>query len=131
MKTLTIIAKSGLILLILNAFKCDDHEHKSCENYVSKLDELRTKIENLVDASVCNENFECRSIAFGSKPCGGPWSYLVYSTSIDTLNLHDLVDVYNKIEQDYNGNCQQYSDCMFLSPTPQLECENNKCIAIY
>lgn len=116
---------------LLTAFKCDDQDNNSCEDYVSKLDQMRAKIQNLAEASVCNKNFECLSIALGSKPCGGPWTYLIYSTAINTLELHSLVDAYNKMEQEYNVACQQFSDCMFVSPPLRLKCENNKCIAIY
>lgn len=131
MKTTAFILKLATLFLLLAAFKCDHQESTSCDDYVSKLDRMRTQIETIVEASVCDENFECQSMPFGSKPCGGPWSYLVYSTSIDTLELLHLVDTYNKIEQEYNVACQQYSDCMLVSPPQKLECENNKCIAIY
>lgn len=131
MKTLIFVLKFAVPFLLLTAFKCDDRDTMSCEDYVSKLALMKAEIKNLADASICNENFECRSIALGSKPCGGPWSYLVYSTSIDTLALLDLVEAHNKLERVFNVECQQYSDCMMVNPPLRLECEDNKCIAIY
>ncbi|RXJ52257.1 hypothetical protein [Gelidibacter gilvus] len=131
MRKSTFVLKLAVLFLLLTAFTCDDQDDRSCEDYVSKLEDIRTKIETLVETSECNKDLECHFLAFGSKPCGGPWSYLVYSTAIDTLELRSLVDAYNKMEQEYNVACQQYSDCMFVSPPLRLECENNKCIAIY
>ncbi|MBJ7879750.1 hypothetical protein [Gelidibacter salicanalis] len=92
---------------------------------------MKTTIQDLAGASVCNGNFECLYIAFGSKPCGGPWSYLVYSTSIDTLKLTNLVDTYNQLEKMLNSECGRISDCAFVVPPQRLECKNNTCIAIY
>ncbi|HUH28329.1 hypothetical protein [Gelidibacter sp.] len=131
MKKSAFVLKLSVLFLLLTANKCDDPENSSCEDYVSQLDGLRVKIENLANTSVCKENFECRYMAFGSKPCGGPWNYLVYSTSIDTLELHSLVNAYNKMEQELNVACERVSDCMMVNPPQRLECKNNKCIAIY
>ncbi|MBA6151858.1 hypothetical protein [Gelidibacter maritimus] len=133
MKASTFIIKLVFLFLLLTAFKCDDQDSnsRSCDDYISKLEQMKAEIKDLGEASVCDKNFECRSIALGSKPCGGPWSYLVYSTSIDTLTLHNLVEAHNKLEREYNTACQQYSDCMMVKPPLRIECEDNKCIAIY
>lgn len=131
MKLSKIVFALCTLLLLVSAFKCDDQKNMTCEDRGSQLKELGLKIQNLADASICNENFECRSIAFGSKPCGGPWSYLAYSTSIDTLALTKFVDAYNKHEKLLNDECGRMSDCAIVNPPQRLECENNKCIAIY
>ncbi|MBO3096654.1 hypothetical protein [Gelidibacter pelagius] len=133
MKASSYVIKLGFLFLLLTAFKCDeqDSNSRSCEDYISKLDLMKVEIQSLAETSVCDKNFECRSIGLGSKPCGGPWSYLVYSTSIDTFALHNLVDAHNKLEREFNMACQQYSDCMMVNPPLRLECEDNKCIAIY
>ena len=60
-----------------------------------------------MDTSVCGEEYECRYIGVGSKPCGGPWEFLFYTTSIDTLELQSLVAAYNALEADYNESSQQ------------------------
>ena len=132
MKTTTFILKLTVVFLLFTAFKCDDDTDSfTCEDRISQLSEMKATIRNLADASVCNENFICRSIAFGSKPCGGPWGYLVYSTSIDTLKLAELVKKHNQLETRINQECNRISDCAFVSPPQRLECEDNKCIAIY
>ncbi|WP_299883914.1 hypothetical protein [uncultured Lacinutrix sp.] len=119
--------------LLLMAFQCEDDDNPvdPCENTTSYLNELKTEIEDLASASVCSENFECRFIAFGSKPCGGPWSYLTYSTSIDTLQLTNLVATYNTEQESFNTSCNTVSDCAFVTPPTAMECENNICIPVY
>ena len=132
MKITLFVLKLASLSLLLSAFQCDDTTNElTCEKKMSQLNEMETTIQSLVDTSVCNENFKCRAIAFGSKPCGGPWSYLVYSTSIDTLKLNKMVETYNQLEAKINQECERFSDCAMVSPPQRLECENNKCIAVY
>ena len=113
------------------ATTCEEETLPACEVRFESLAELRLDIETLVSTSVCNADFECRYMAFGSKPCGGPWSYLIYSTSIDTLELKHLVDVYNIHESLYNTECGGSSDCSIENPPIDITCENYRCIAIY
>ena len=93
--------------------------------------DFKQTIEELASSSVCNETTACKYIAFGSKPCGGPWDYLVYSTSINTENLEDLVANYNQQESDFNTKWDIVSDCSVNNPPVNLTCENNTCVANY
>lgn len=132
MRTPKLIFKLGFLFLILTAFQCDDEaDEQTCEEKTAQLTSLKTTIEELADASVCNDDSECRYIAFGSKPCGGPWSYLVYSTSIDTTKLTQLVEKYNSLESKINQDCERFSDCAMVNPPQRLECKDNTCVAIY
>lgn len=125
-----------LILIHVVFFACiactlEDDYAANCDTIVETLENSRLFIEDLAANSICNEEFECRSIAFGTKPCGGPWTYLVYSTSIDTLELVSRVNDYNELEMTYNINCGAVSDCSLVNPPIELVCENNQCIAVY
>lgn len=120
-----------LLPLFLLSTKCEDDIELSQEEEQTVLTELLTKIETLAAQSECNETTSCKYIALGSKPCGGPWSYLVYSTSIDEEMLILQVKQYNEKQADYNKKWGIFSDCMFVSPPKEVTCENNTCIAIY
>jgi hypothetical protein len=129
--------KSTVLLILIPSFflftatQCDDDNIDfSCDNNLESLSELSILIENLANSSECGDDFECRYIAYGAKPCGGPWRYLTYSTSIDTLQLQDLVEEYNSIEENYNMNCDAVSDCAVAIPPSGFECDNNQCIPI-
>ena len=95
------------------------------------ISDLEDEIIALAESSFCNDITECAYIAFGSKPCGGPWSYLIYSTSIDVELLIDKVEEFNKIQQEYNIKYGIVSDCSIVLPPISLICEDNKCKAIY
>ena len=118
-----------LICLSLVAFQCEDDTTQ--EDDKAELDALKLEIENLANTSICNEETECKYIGFGSKPCGGPWSYLIYSTSIDIEELENRVENYNQKEAFYNSEHGIISDCSIANPPTHLNCENNACVAVY
>lgn len=128
------ISKFILVPLCLFLFstQCkDDIAPFTQEQETQELSLLRQSIENLASQSVCNESTECAYIAFGSKPCGGPWSYLVYSNSINTEELESMVEGYNQKEALYNTSWNIISECSIVNPPSSLICENNTCIAVY
>ena len=130
-KTLALFGFMSLFML-MTAMQCDkDDLENSCEDRSAYLLLLKNDIETLAGTSECGADFECRYVAFGSKPCGGPWEYLIYSTSIDTLTLTSLVMEYNQLEANYNLNCEVFSDCSTPIPPIGFDCDNNHCIPIY
>ena len=82
----------------------------------ARLQELRTLIEKEIGTPSASESKQCKLIAFGSKPCGGPWSYLVYSTATtNEVRLKQLVNEYSQLEQKLNIERRLKSDCEFVS----------------
>ena len=119
------------IALSLMVFQCEDNSRPTMEEDQKALISSKKIIEDLAATSICNESTECEFIALGSKPCGGPWSYLVYSTSIDVNKLESLVQDYNNNEAAFNLKWGVISDCSFVLPPTSVICENNKCVAVY
>ena len=82
----------------------------------ARLQELRTLIEKEIGTPSASESKQCKLIAFGSKPCGGLWSYLVYSTATtNEVRLKQLVNEYSQLEQKLNIERRLISDCEFVS----------------
>lgn len=118
-------------LIGLSSCSIDDGVENPCEENLLYLASLKTEIEDYANSSVCGDEFECRYLPFGSKPCGGPWSYLVFSTSIDTLEMASMVEEYNDLEAQINVQCALFSDCSVPSPPVGFECVDNQCTAVY
>ncbi|MCK9997450.1 MAG: hypothetical protein KAH56_14340 [Candidatus Krumholzibacteria bacterium] len=96
----------------------------------SSLVEMEAQIDTLISAGTCADTEDCRSIAFGDKPCGGPWSYKIYSVSgVDTLQLVGLVDAYNKFNKVLNERHGWMSDCMVVM-SPDIDCVEGRCVAV-
>ena len=95
------------------------------------LDSLKIEINSLAFDSKCSKEFSCYSIGLGAKPCGGHWEYLVYSNSIDVVDLLAKIKNYNELEKEYNENYNILSDCFLILAPSKIVCENGKCKAIY
>ena len=119
-------------LIFLVTVSCSLEEStKNQDSDLKALTDLGNEINVLVESSVCTDETECAYIAFGSKPCGGPWSYLVYSNSIDTDELIAKVELFNQMQNTYNLRYNITSDCSVVLPPDALICEDNKCKAVY
>jgi hypothetical protein len=93
------------------------------------LPDLRAEVMRLIGDASCNDVSQCRTIAFGAKPCGGPWQYLVYSMAItDSTALAAAVARYNAREAEINTAEGRMSDCAFVAP-PNLARVNGRCVA--
>ena len=120
------------LFLLLFSTQCeDDIRPFNHETEQQELAATKAEIKNLASTSICGVTFECKFIAFGSKPCGGPWAYLVYSTSIDAEELENRVEDYNRKEKMFNTQWDVISDCAITNPPSSIKCENNICIAKY
>ncbi|MCB4798424.1 hypothetical protein [Neotamlana laminarinivorans] len=114
------------------AFQCNENEDEDdFENEKSEISTMQSQIINLANSSICNDTTICKYIGFGSKACGGPKSYLIYSTSIKTDSLELLVKTYNEQEAAFNKKWGIISDCSIVNPPTDLICENNTCKAVY
>ena len=80
---------------------------------------LRANVQSLIGDAACSSVDECRLVAFGSKPCGGPRQYLAYSIAItDSTALATAVARYNAREAEANRQNDRISDCsMVVRPT--------------
>ena len=129
MKTFKNILKTIVLLAIV--FGCTNNTESGKEEDLAELTALQEEIELLIDSGICSENASCNYIAFGSKACGGPKAYLVYSTSIDTVLLQQNAATYNALENAYNKKWEIISDCAYLLPPNEVTCINGKCTAVY
>lgn len=94
------------------------------------LDSLRRAVLELVREPTCGAAGQCRAAAFGAKPCGGPWSYVVYSTgTADTVRLAQAVAAYNAEEARLNEALGRVSDCRAVV-RPSVACREGRCMAL-
>lgn len=96
----------------------------------SSLRNLQGDIDSLINAHVCTDASEWRISALGSKPCGGPATYVVYQIQEEEVLLSKIRE-FTKIQAEYNRLKQIFSDCA-LEPQPSgIRCEDGKAILLY
>jgi len=121
-----------LIFLTFLAIDCSNKDIITDQNLEKKtLEKLAAEIKSMADESICSDQFTCDFIGFGSKPCGGYWEYLVFSSSIETKGFLTKVKKYNDLEKKFNAKYDIGSDCMFATPPVKVICANGKCKAVY
>ncbi|PHQ56712.1 MAG: hypothetical protein COC16_02580 [Lutibacter sp.] len=129
MKTLQYLIKTIALLAIV--LGCTNNSETSQETDLLELKDLKDEIDLLISQSICADNNACDFLTFGSKACGGPKEYLVFSNSINVADLEVKVTSYNALEKIYNMKWDIVSDCMFVLPPTNVECINGECTAIY
>lgn len=122
------LTKLFLIVLLFQSFQCNEDNATSIT--IEMLNEKKNEIKEYIASFPCDESIGCNSIAFGSKPCGGPWEYLVFSNAVDLTFLENEVELYNEMEHQFNTNTGATSDCAIVLPPTEIGCVNGVCAAI-
>lgn len=92
------------------------------------LQAMYQEIYDLVQDRSCADPSECASLPLGSKPCGGPWTYLVYSKPrVHEIELQAKAIQLALYEEEYNREFHRMSMCD-LAIAPDLECVNGQCV---
>jgi hypothetical protein len=91
------------------------------------LEEVARAIDSEVGNAEATEISQCKTIAIGDKPCGGPWGYLVYSTQeSNEATLQSLVEKYNELDRIRNEEEGRMSTCDFATE-PELTLNDGVC----
>jgi hypothetical protein len=92
-----------------------------------KLEQLGKEIQDFAKNKTCAGGDDCKTMAMGSKACGGPTSYIIYALSkTDEKQLSEKVKQYTDLEKELNIKYNRVSDCSLLIP-PTVDCLNGVC----
>jgi hypothetical protein len=85
------------------------------------------RIHALVGTPSCTEDSQCRTLAVGQKACGGPESYLAYSTARSSEDeLKALGESYRAERREANTRSGRVSTCTFMTD-PGAVCRAGAC----
>lgn len=89
--------------------------------------QLHQRMQRLTEDKSCRETAECKVLAVGSRPCGGPEQYLAYSAvNTDEKLLAITNDRYTKLKQQQQQRLGLRSTCQML-PEPLAQCKMRQC----
>jgi hypothetical protein len=89
--------------------------------------QLHQRMQRLTEDKSCRETAECKVLAVGSRPCGGPEQYLPYSAlNTDEKLLAITNDRYTKLKQQQQQRLGLRSTCQ-MQPEPSVECKMRQC----
>lgn len=96
----------------------------------STLAKLRTEINNIEAVNECDNSMQCEVIAAGSRACGGPSHYMIYSTKHTSKEKAlSVASELTKYESLYNAQNNMQSICAMLTK-PSTQCVDNKCVKL-
>jgi hypothetical protein len=122
------ILKLCAIVLLFQSFQCEDNAIPVEQSFdLVSLQQERQNILDYIATFTCDENATCNMIAFGSKACGGPQKYLVFSSTVDLAYLREQVTNYNALEKAYNLTYGIFSNCMAVLPPENIGCADGVC----
>lgn len=114
-----------LTVFPLFAFQCSENNDA---NLSDELAEKKQEIVDYINSFDCSGS--CNYIAFGSKPCGGPREYLLFSSNINLEQLQQMVTEYNQMDRQNNIQTNAVSDCAMELPPSSVDCINGDCMVI-
>jgi len=92
--------------------------------------ELRLEIDDAIGEAQADGITQCRLIAIGLRPCGGPRAYRAYSTlETDSAELTGLVEAYDRLDRQRNEEQGLVSTCEVL-PRPDLDLRDGRCVTV-
>jgi hypothetical protein len=122
--------KLFILSILLQSFQCTDTTEPSDDITQAQLENKKQEIQNYINSFNCSESVGCGFIAFGSKPCGGPRTYLLFSNSVNLTKLQEMVKAYNEMDELHNIQTNAVSDCMYQMPPTEVKCVNGVCTII-
>ena len=107
----------------------EEGEQRTEEGDRARLQEMRQEIDALIGDAAGTSIADCRFAGIGTKPCGGPWEFIVYSvSSTDSTALAERLKAYDAFEDEMNERYGYLSDCS-VPNIPNLVFKDGRCIA--
>lgn len=122
-KILSLLAIAGVAALLGTA--CAQPQATGTEP--QRVERAWADVQRLTRNNRCTADDDCRSIAVGSRACGGPSSYLAWSSkSADEAALNAAVQRHAELVKAQNTAEGRMSTCQMLVD-PGAECRAQRC----
>ncbi len=88
------------------------------------------QLKQLIDDPSCDNSSQCKVLPVGSRACGGPSSFIVYSSkTANTAEVEKLAKDITALEKQFNAANDMMSICQHLT-APGAQCSENTCVRI-
>jgi hypothetical protein len=126
-----VLQKSSEDIKIPNDAEAENSPKINLKNVsIDDIKAAKNQLNTLVADAQCDTTAQCKVSPVGSRACGGPSSYIVYSTK--TVAEEEVTNLSKKItafESNYNAQKDMMSTCQHLT-TPSTQCVENKCVKL-
>ncbi len=91
---------------------------------------IKASIDSLSAARSCSGSDDWRISPLGSKPCGGPATYIAYHKEVETEILPKIQE-FTRRQAAYNRRRNLFSDCRVEPQPAGVRCESGKVALVY
>lgn len=99
----------------------------ACSHATPGASKTLAELRALGQAAACTSDQQCKTVPLGAKSCGGPESYMAYSTArVGPEKAGTLAERYRKEREAENQASGLVSDCRFLMD-PGAQCRAGTC----
>lgn len=90
---------------------------------------LIKKIDAVIATVPCTNPAEWKFSAIGSKPCGGPSSYIAYPVKLED-EIMPQIEKFTAMQSAFNKKYGLMSDCSMVMPPAEILCANGKAVLV-
>lgn len=99
----------------------------ACSHVAADGSKTLAELQALASVADCSSDQQCKTVPLGAKSCGGPESYLAYSTArVNPEKAKALAERYRKEREAENKASGLVSDCRYLMD-PGAQCRAGTC----
>lgn len=114
--------RAGLIATAFLAFGGVADAVDSAATAASAAASAQARVSSLIGDAACDSQAQCRTVGIGARPCGGPESWLAWSTkATDPRALQEAVQAHVQASKQENQRSGLASDCR-VRPEPTAVC---------
>ena len=114
----------------IKQFSNEEIQRKSIQELRGLQSELKNAIDVEIGSATCADDSQCKTLAVGANPCGGPESYKAYSTlDSDVAQLKALASQYKMVRKVLHEKTGTLGACIVI-PEPEVHCQNQQCVTI-
>lgn len=107
--------------------KVDNNKQKLETITADSLNEKKAEFQTLITNKECDTSNQCQVIAIGSRACGGPSQYAIFSDKhVDSEQAKALASNITVAEKIFNEKNQMISICQHINK-PAVQCVSNVC----
>ncbi len=119
------------LLLSLFVVSCDQTPELTQDEEWQLLQTQLSQIEGFAQSVPCTDPTDWSYIAYGSKPCGGPWGFIPYALTTNISELERRLNLYAQAEESYNQRWGIFSDCSIPPSPTSIICQNGIAVLQY
>jgi len=111
------------LLVTLSGSACKHKDDSKEQEIEAEIELIEDDINAIIGRAACENSNQCGYVEMGSKPCGGPMTFKIYSSlNTDTTLLFEKAAKHVELSEELNRLTGAISTCSVEQP-PTVSCQ--------